>query len=168
MEILHTLGIDWSLLLAQVVNFGIILFILKKFLYRPLLNLIETRRMMVKKTIENAREADRLKEEMERSRADVLRKADEEAGELLSRARKDAEAMRGQLTETAQHQADQILQKGRKQLDDERQHALIEVQEKVATVVMKATEKILDREFTEADQKRILADLQKNLPQLLS
>ena len=47
MELLHKLGIDWRLLIAQLINFSVLLFVLYKFLYHPILNILEKRRKQI-------------------------------------------------------------------------------------------------------------------------
>ncbi len=168
MEILHTLGIDWQLLLAQIVNFGIVLVVLTKFVYKPLLKAIDARRDAIKKSIEEAEEIGRQKLQMEQTRKEALAKADEDAGIIVEKAKTEAETLRASILASAQAQADQILEKGKKQLQDERSHVFHDVQEVMAGSIIKLTEEIIRREFTKEDQSRLLKNLEKELPALLS
>lgn len=167
MEILSTLGINWALLLAQMVNFAIVLFVLSKFVYRPLLQVIDQRREAIRKAAEDVERIAHQKEQMERTRQEMLKKADSEAGVILEHAKTEAEAMRKDILENAQKQAAQILDRGEKQLEGERARVFGEVQEVLATTIMTMTEKILRREFTADDQKRLLQELERELPALL-
>lgn len=168
MEILHTLGIDWQLLLAQIVNFGIVLAVLTKFVYKPLLRAIDARRDAIRKSMEESEEISRQKLQMEQTRKDALHKADEDAGLIVEKAKKEADQLRADILAAAQAQADQILVKGKKQLEEERSHVFHEVQDQMASSIIKLSEEIIRREFSKDDQARLLKNLEKELPALLS
>ncbi len=168
MEILHALGIQWSLLIAQVINFAILLFLLAKYVYRPILGVIDRRREIEKTSMEKAEEVDRMHERSEKERQELLKKADQEAGAIVERAKAQATALQTEIETAAHAEAQQILDKGRKQLENERNQVMSDVQQTLAKVIVASTEKILSREFSPEDQKRIMAELQKSLPSLLS
>lgn len=165
--ILQTLGIDWQILLAQVINFVIVMVLLAKFVYKPLLKLIDDRREAVKRSMEQVAEIERQKQESESSRQATLLKADQEAGAILARAKADAEEMKAKILASAQTEADQIRIKGEQQLEDERTHVFHDVQDTMAKVVITLSERIIRREFSDADQKRLMKDLETELPKLL-
>lgn len=167
-DILHALGIQWSALLAQAVNFGILVFVLAKFVYKPVLKVIDERRALVAESMEKVKEIDLHKEQIDRDRTIILRKADEEAGQLLGRAKSEAEAIRIEIEKAAKVHADQIITKGRQQLEVERGHVVKEVQDKLAHAIVLSAEKILRREFSKEDQESFEVELKKNLPTLLS
>ncbi len=167
-DILHALGIQWSALLAQAVNFGILVFVLAKFVYKPVLKVIDERRALVAESMKKVKEIDLHKEQIDHDRTVILRKADEEAGQLLGRAKSEAEAIRLEIEKAAKVHADQIIMKGRQQLDVERGHVVKEVQDKLAHAIVLSAEKILRREFSKEDQESFELELKKNLPTLLS
>lgn len=167
MELLSKLGIDWKLLLAQVVNFAILLGILTLFVYRPLLTLIDARRERIRKSLQEAERIERQAQEMEKLRAEHLRKIDAEAGAFLERAKKQAEEMKKDILVAAEKEATQILARGREQLAAERAAVTSEVQGALVAMIMRMTEKILQREFSSADQERIVAAVMNDLPRHL-
>jgi F-type H+-transporting ATPase subunit b len=167
MEIFSTLGINWQLLLAQIVNFGVIMFVLAKFVYRPVLKIVDERREATRKAMDDVAKIEHQKQEMDELRTEQLRKLDEESGQYLERARKQAEKVQADMLAKAKAEVDEMLARGRKQLQTERQEAVDTLQDTVAGVVVRMTEKILEREFGAADQKRIMTSLEKELPALL-
>jgi F-type H+-transporting ATPase subunit b len=166
--LLDALGIQWSMLLAQAINFGILLYILQRFAYKPVLDMIDSRRKTLQESERKVQEVDRLYEEVERVRTERLRTADEEAGKLLETAKKQAETTRTEIETAAKTHADQILNKGMKQLETERAHVLADVQEKLASIIVHSTEKILRREFSPKDQAALMEEIKKNLPSALA
>lgn len=167
MEILQTLGINWQLLLAQILNFGIIATVLAVLVYKPVLKLVDERRAKIEKAMKDAESIAKSKQEMDDVRVKHLRKVDDESKVMLDEAKKHADAVKTELLTKAQKEADALLQKGHQQLENERREALESLQGTVTKVIVSMTEKILSREFNAEDQKRIMANLEKELPSLL-
>lgn len=167
MEIIETLGIDWQLLLAQIINFGIVLVLLAKFVYKPLLRTIDARRDAIRRSLEEAEEIDRQNKRMEEKRQETLRAADKEAGLILERAKADADSMHADIIAKANKEAEQVIAKGEKQLAEERMRVFSEVQEAMTTSIIKLSQDIIRREFTKEDQSRLLKHIEKELPALM-
>jgi F-type H+-transporting ATPase subunit b len=89
MEIINTLGIDVTLLLAQMLNFGILVAVLAFLVYKPLLKLIDDRRESIRKSMEDADKISRQREEMDQARRAELQKIEKEATKLLDQAKAD-------------------------------------------------------------------------------
>ena len=159
MEILNSLGVNWQLLLAQIINFGIILFILARFVYKPILRVIDDRRQVAKKAIEDAKHIENQRRETDAFRIEQLKKIDAECAEFLARAKQEAERSKAEILASAKTEAEQVMIRAQRALDEERERAAKELQDTVAGIVVRATEKILRREFKPEDQKRIVADL---------
>ncbi|MEK7218956.1 MAG: F0F1 ATP synthase subunit B [Patescibacteria group bacterium] len=164
---LEKLGINWGLLIAQVVNFGIVAGALTLLVYKPLLNLIDKRSERIRKALEDAKKIENQKKDMEAFRAEQMKKIDAEVGAFFERSKKEAEEMRRQILGAAQEEAGRILQKGGQQLKEERTRVLGEVQDNVAAMIVRLTEKILEREWSPADQKKRIAELTGELSQSL-
>ncbi len=167
MEIIETLGIDWQLLLAQIINFGIVLVLLMKFVYKPLLRVIDARRDTIRRSMEEAAEIDRQNKKMEETRKEKLQLADKEAGAILERAKQEADALRADTVINANKEAEQIIAKGEKQLEQERARVFGEVQEAMTASIIKLSEEIIRREFTKEDQARLMKHIEKELPALM-
>ena len=167
MELLSKLGIDWKLLIAQIVNFAILVGVLSYFVYKPLLTLLDARREKIRKAMEHADNVEKQRKELEAFRTEQLRKIDQEAGALLEKARQQAEKMHSEILTSAKKETDQMLDRGRKQLESERTTVMHELQGTLATIIMQLTQKIIEREFSSADQRRILTALEKEIPNVV-
>jgi F-type H+-transporting ATPase subunit b len=168
MELIAKLGVDWKLLLAQIVNFGIVLTVLYVFVYRPLLRLLDDRRERIRKSLEDVDKIEKQKHELEEFRRGQLRKIDQECGALLERAKQDAQRSAQEVLALAKQESEEILRKGREQISQERARAFGELQGTLAKVIVRMTEKILEREFRSEDQHRLLVSLEKEIPKLLT
>jgi F-type H+-transporting ATPase subunit b len=167
-ELIKALGLDWYALIAQVVNFAILIFVLSRFVYKPVLRIIDERRSIIEKSMKEAEEIAQSKELLDKERADVLRKADIEGGALLERAKEEAEAIRAEIEKEARAHAKQIVAKGMQQLENERAKLVAEIQAKLAHAVVLSAEKILRREFSKEDQQQFETELKDSLPALLA
>ena len=96
-ELIHQFGVDWRLLAAQAVNFGVLLFLLTKFVYRPILAMLAKRREDIEKGVEFTKNA---KEEL--ARTDIV------AEEKMAEARSAAFAMVSHAEETAKSRGEEI------------------------------------------------------------
>src|SRR5512136_1154217 len=94
MEALQKLGIDFKVLIAQIINFGILFFILKHFLYKPILNGLDKRKKRIKESLEKAAEIEKRSAESEKEYNERMLKANQEATVIVEKARVDAEKTR--------------------------------------------------------------------------
>lgn len=98
-EFIEHLGIDWKLLLAQMVNFALLLFILRRFVYRPVLDVLQKRKQKIEEGIQFAKDA-----EFELKRTQELRE------EILEGAKRDGVNIVTEAEEKANHKKEEILQ----------------------------------------------------------
>jgi len=166
MEILTKLGIEWQQILAQAINFGVIAAVLTYFVYKPLLKAIDDRRARIQQSIKNAEQVEAKMRDIESSKKSVLSKADQEAGKILEKAKGEAEAVKEQILASARHEADQMIAKAKEQIAAERRKVYEDAQKNLTTLILKMTQKILEREFTPADQDRLVGNLEKELSSL--
>lgn len=158
MELIHKLGIDWKLLLAQIVNFFILLLVLWKFVYRPVLTMLEKRSKTIEKGIHDAKAAEERLAQIEKLREEKMAETAKEVGKLLEAARADAEAMKKDIVAAANSQAEDLLRRAKLQMTEEKEKIVQDAKREVTAFIVAAAAKILEREFTSADQKR-LADV---------
>ncbi len=167
MELLTKLGINWQLLIAQIVNFVIVMGVLGYFLYRPILNLLDSRTERIRKAMEEAKRIENQAQEMAKVREAEMKRLDRESGEHFDRIRKEAAELQAEMHATAKKEADAMIQNALKRIDEERRVMMEDVMKTVNTVIVRMTEKLLEREFTPADQKRIQDQLVAELPKMV-
>ena len=163
MEILYTLGIDWKLLLAQVVNFGVLAAVLAYFVYKPILKLIDSRRDAVKKSMDDVERIGRQREEMEEFRKAEMQKIEKEANRLMEFAKADVAKAKDEMVAAAKKEADDALARGRQQLETEKQRIAADLSKSAAKLVVKLTGKILEKELSPADQDRLITQLEQSV-----
>jgi F-type H+-transporting ATPase subunit b len=154
-ETLQSLGVYWPKLVAQLVNFAIILFILWKFAYRPVLKLLEERRQRVAEAMINAQKAREELARTEAQRQQVLAETNAQANKLIEEARADAARVREQETQKAIREAEQIVSKAREAAALERVRMLAEVKRELGRLVIATTSKVTGKVLTPEDQRRL-------------
>ncbi|MDD5040903.1 MAG: ATP synthase F0 subunit B [Candidatus Peribacteraceae bacterium] len=167
MELLTKLGINWQLLIAQIVNFLIVMGVLGYFLYRPILNLLDARAERIRKAVEEAKRIEHQAQEMAKLREEEMKRLDRESGEHFDRIRKEAAVLQEELHATAKKEAEAMIQNALKRIDEERRIMMEDIMKTVNAVIVRMTEKLLEREFTPADQKRIQEQLIAELPKMV-
>lgn len=163
MEIIQTLGIDVTLLLAQMLNFGILVLVLAFLVYKPLLKLIDERKESIRKSMEDVDMISRQREEMMQVRKSEMQKIEQETGKLLDHAKAEVASAKDQMMAQARKETDEVLLRGRQQLQAETARVTADLEKAAAFLVVKLTGKLLEKEFSSADQDRLIASLEHSL-----
>ncbi len=142
-SILHTFGIDWRLLVINMINFGLLMLGLWYFLYGPVMRMLEERRQKVVKGVEDAEAAGRARQEIEGERSGVLTRAAQEADEALAKARAAAGARERELVEEAGKRAESIVAQAEAQAKEEKARAIAESRDEVAKLIVLGMEKAM-------------------------
>lgn len=140
-ELLTAFGIDWRLLVINLINFGVLLWVLWYFLYTPLTTMLEERRQKVAQGVQDAADAAAQLAEVEHTRAQVLAGAGREADDVLSHARSAAVAKERELVAAGERAAQSIVKDAEAQARELRAQALEESKQEVAKLIVLGMEK---------------------------
>ena len=124
MEILSKLGIDWKLFVAQLVNFTLLMLVLHRFVYRPILAALQKRTATIEKSIQDAQKVGERLLETEEMQAAILGKAKQEAQNLVAEAEKRAEAKRQALLEKTKAEVASVIADAKRQIASEKEGML--------------------------------------------
>lgn len=152
------LGIDWKLLAFQVFNFLLLFFILRKVLYKPVLNFLEARR---KKIEEGLKKAESFEEEWQKIKdiqKDAALKSEKEASVVIEKARLSAEKKEKEILAFAQQKSEKIIEEAKQDISREKDKILEEVKKEAGDFIVFATEKILKRTLKDEDQKELVKE----------
>ncbi|MDD5489734.1 MAG: F0F1 ATP synthase subunit B [Candidatus Moranbacteria bacterium] len=155
-ELLTKLGIDWKLLIAQIVNFLVLLFILWKFAYGPVLAMLEKRQKKIEKGLADADEAHKKLAESEEKQKQILRKAREDAKGIVENARLQAEKSKAEIAVEAKAQAEKIISGARIEIETEKAKSIAEIKSEIGGLVVAATEKIIGEKMDERKDKELV------------
>ncbi len=142
-EILDIFGVDTRLLLLQVFNFSILLLALWYFLYRPVILMLERRRFLIEKGVNDARAAEEERKNVENEKGDILASASEEAENIVNHAvLKGKEAETVLIKEMEEYRV-RTLKEADVEAREERKKIIDSGREEIAQMVVLGVEKIL-------------------------
>ncbi len=141
--ILTTFGIDWRLLLVNIINFGLLLAALWYFLYGPVTKMLEERRQRVAQGVADAEAAAQKLAEVEVKRREVLGAAGKEADEILLGARSAGSAKERELVKKGESSAAAVLREAEAQAAELKTRAIDESRQEVAKLIVLGIEKAL-------------------------
>ncbi|MBI3103637.1 F0F1 ATP synthase subunit B [Candidatus Daviesbacteria bacterium] len=160
MEILNQFGINPILLAAQVVNFLILLFILKKFLYGPILKILENRKKTIEQSLKNAEEIElqlqKTKEQSEKIIADTLK----EAQKILDQTKEVAAQMIADTNKDAEQILLQAQEDGKKIIELQKVQMMEQLKGNLSGIVELGLEKVWGRKIN-AEQKKVIEEVVK-------
>lgn len=156
MELLDKLGIDWKLLLAQAVNFLIVLAVLYKFLYKPLLKFLDERRNRIETSLREAKQIEQTLKELESRQEQMTIEAKRRAQEIIMAAEKEAENRRQEVMAKMKSEAQATLEEAKQRLAVEKEEAFKEVRREAARLVTQALTRVIGKlPAVEIDKKLI-------------
>jgi|JI10StandDraft_1071094.scaffolds.fasta_scaffold01833_24 F-type H+-transporting ATPase subunit b len=155
-SLIDTFHIDWKLIIAQMVNFGIVIIVLYKFAIKPLGKLMEERSAKIAGGLTDAKKHKELLADTEAEYKKVIAEARKESQELIAVAKKDAETVRAELVNKAQADAKKIVADGKTELEAEKAKMLADAKRELASLVVASTEKVLGN-VVDADLKSKIA-----------
>lgn len=142
-DLFAAFGLDWKLLLVQVVNFSLLLLILWKFLYTPVLRMIDKRRGTIAEAVQKAEAADRRLFEADEEGKSIVANAGRDAESLVAAGRSKASQEGAEILKRSQEKADQLLAEANARAEEAKRQALVAGQKEIARAAMLAAEKIL-------------------------
>ena len=156
-------GVDWPHFIAQVLSFSIVAFLLHRFAYKPVLQMLEERRQRIAEVAENA---EKVKQELARAeehRLKVLAEANAQATKLIEEARAAAARVQEHESQKAIAQAEQIIAKAREAAAQDHDRMLTELRREVGRLVIQTTATVTGKVLTPEDQKRLAEETAKQV-----
>lgn len=154
--IFSVLGIDWRLLILQIIAFLILVFLLGKFVYPWLMKQVDERQALIEKSAEAATAAQKAAEDSQEKVAGLLEKARQEAAEIIETAKLESSELLSITEKRAKKTADRIAADASAQLGKEVEHARTELYNETLKLVAMATEKVVGSELSgNIDEARI-------------
>lgn len=163
MEIFTTFGVSWGKFIAQIILFLIVYWVLKKYAFGPILEVLNERRRRIEEGQHNAEKIKKQLAEAELRYQEVLRKANEEATRLIEEARATTDAHTQRQLQQAIKDAEGIIAKAHESITQERHKMVAEVKKEMVELVVHTTAKVVGKVITPEDQKRLSEETSRQL-----
>ena len=146
-------------LIAQILNFLFLVFILAKFVYKPLLNVMEARKNKIASDLEAADTAKVEAEAVKAEYAAKLADARQEAQAIIENARKNAQAAHDKIMAETKAEQDQVVAAAKEAIELEKQKALADGRAQVISLSMMAASKIVEQKLGSEEDKKMAGEI---------
>ena len=161
MEVLQEglLKIDPGLYLWTVVTFGILVLILRKFAWKPIVNALDARAEKIRGDIDSTEKARFEAEKLQADYKELMANARQESAQIIEKGRIEAEAVRAEVVEKARKEASEITDKARTEIELAKDRALDEIKTEVVSFSAEIASKIIRKNINADDQKAIVEEV---------
>jgi F-type H+-transporting ATPase subunit b len=159
------LNIEPGLLIWTIITFVILLLVLRKVAWGPLLAALEQRESGIRNSLEEAQRARQESEQLLAENRRILANANREAARILEQGREEAERLRTSITEQARTEAQRVIDEARREITRERQLAVQELKSVAADLALAAAGKLLHIVVTDDEHRRLVTDFLNRFPE---
>jgi F-type H+-transporting ATPase subunit b len=150
------LGINLSTLIAQIINFVILLVILVLFAYKPVIKMFDERARKIKDSLD---ESQKVKDQALQAEEEFKKRIDvasKEGQEVVARAMRTGEESRQRAQQEAKQEAQQLVEKARVEIQRERDEAIGELRQEFADLAVVAAEKVIEKSLDKETHRQII------------
>ncbi len=153
-----------GLMFWMIVSFGLVLFVLGKYAWKPIMKGIHQREDTIEKALEAANDAKKEMLQLKAGNEQLLRDAKDERDALMRDARKVKEAILDEAREKANEEAARIMENARENIQFEKMAAINELKNQIATISIEIAEKVIGKELeNKKAQQELTAKLLKEV-----
>ncbi len=157
--LISQLGIDWKLLTAQIVNFTILLLILKKFLYMPVLDMLHKRSNVIAKSIQEAKKIEEDCRKLEADKEKEMSEARIKAKNIISEAAGLAEKEKEKIIFSAHEDSSKMMLNAKNIIRMQKEQMLKETEKEVGMMAVAVVEKFFKTDVSKSDQEKIIKNV---------
>ena len=154
---------DPGLFFWTIAVFVILLTLLRKFAWMPLLNALEERQAGIRKSLDDADTAKRELAEVQEKAEALIGRARIDANSILGEARADGTRLREEMKQRAQAEAQSIVESAQRQIQLERDRAVAQIREEAVDLSLAIASKLIRRNLTKADNESLIDDALKQV-----
>jgi F-type H+-transporting ATPase subunit b len=158
------LDVNPGLIFWTIVTFIILLLILKKTAWQPILRALQEREDNIRSSLEKAEKARKEAEEILEQNKKNIAEAEEQVRKIISEGREYANKIRHEIISKANEEAQKMINSAKQEIEIKKQEALSELKEIVADLSIQAAEKILQETLDREKHKKLVEKLIQNLP----
>jgi F-type H+-transporting ATPase subunit b len=158
------LDLDPGMMIWAWITFLVLLGILYKVAWKPVLSMIDKREKTIQDSLDHAESAQQEAEKLLAEHQEMIRNAEQEAQKLIRENKELAEKSKQEIIAQAQKSARELLDKAKADIDQEKEAALIALRSEVADLVITATKKIIGESMDEAKQRELVREYIEKIP----
>ncbi len=159
MNPLDTFGINWKVLIGQIINLVILFFLLQRFAFKPFLKVLSERREKIEKGVKLAEESKEKIKLAEEEKAKILKEGEEKARQILKESERRGKQKEKEILATAEAQKVKILEQAQQIAQEEIEKRKREFFQKNLELVLAVSEKILKEKIDSKKDKEVIENL---------
>ncbi len=148
--------VDPGLFIWTIVTFLVLLTLLAKFAWTPLLQALESRQTLIRKSLDDAQQATKELERLSLESAQIINRARADAEAIVSQSRSDGDRLREEIKQKARAEADHIVKNAERQIQLETSRALEQIRREAADLSVMIASKIIQRNLSKEDNERLI------------
>jgi len=157
------LNVNPGLIFWVTITFLLLLWILKKMAWKPILKSLDDRENFIKDSITNAENANKEAEKLLEENKNILTKAEEESQKIIEQGREYSESLKKQMLDESKSEAKKMIVDATSEIDRKNQEAFNKLKDQVADIAIEAAEKIIRENLDKEKQRKIVDKYLKNL-----
>jgi F-type H+-transporting ATPase subunit b len=154
---------DPGLFIWTILTFLVLVTLLAKFAWRPLLQALDSRQELIRKSLDDAQQARQELERLQHESAQIIRQARVDAEAVVAQSRSDAARLREEMRQKAKAEADGIVRNAERQIQLETQRALQQIRHEAVDLSVMIASKILRRNLTKEDNEKLIEEALKQV-----
>ncbi len=162
-EIFTKLGLDMKLIVAQAVNFVLLLIILHRLAYKPILGILEKRADTIDKSLKQAKKIEEELQRTEEDRKKEMKKAREEYRALVAEAEETGKQKKKEITEEARRKTEEIVARAKEEIRSEKEKSVRAARQEIADLVIEISRKIIGRNIDEGKERELVKESLRKL-----
>jgi len=147
---------DPGLFIWTIVTFLVLLALLAKFAWRPLLEALDTRQNAIRKSLDDAEQARQELERLNAESAQIIARSRQEADAIITQSRADGDRLREEIRQKARGEADLIVKNAERQIQLETSRAIEQIRHEAVDLSVMIASKIIQRNLTKEDNERLI------------
>ena len=159
------LNIEPGLLIWTIITFVILLVVLRKVAWGPILSTLEQREHTIRSSIDEAQRVRQESAQLLAQHQQMLAEANRDVARLLEQGREEAERLRASMTEQARAEAQRLTEVARREIERERQLAMQELKNTAAELALVAAGRLLNTAMTGEDHRRVVTEFLDRFPE---
>ena len=161
---ISALGFNLPALIAQLINFVLLLIFFRLILYKPLLKILDERKKRIQEGLDASDEAKRRLSQTEQQVAKELEKARQQGQEQIAQAQQIAARIQEEARQGARQEADQLLARAKNEIDLQRDSAIAELRREFAGLTITAAERVIKEELDPEKHRRLIQEVLAEAP----
>ena len=154
---------DPGLFIWTIITFLVLLALLAKFAWKPLLQALESRQQSIRKSLDDADRAKMELEKLQQESTRIIQEARINAESIVGQSRSDAEKLREEIKQKAKGEADAILRNAQHQIELQTRQAVQQIRNEVADMAVMIASKVLERNVSKEDNARLIDETLKQI-----